>query len=480
MGESTSEPASRDDAGLVSAIASGDAAAYAQLHERHVAAARSLADLVAEPRQAEEVLSEAFARLQAELRDGGGPRSAVRLYLLTEVRRAAGQGTDDPELAGSLLARAFAALPERERAALWHAVVEQADPAQTAAILGVPAGALEDLAADASAAYTRSYLKLYEAGLGPEDCREAVGGLDHDVAGAPSSLDAFATLPHLRACRECRAAAIELADLGRSLPGWVAPVYLGVAATPTYLASVRVKVGKKAAPSGRAAGRRRRTGETPRRSARTPRPASHTPPPAEATAPLPPPAAPLPPPAEAAAPPLLPAEDIAPPLLPAEDIAAPAAPPSRPEEHAAAPAAPPPRPAEHAAPPPRPAGRARGRLRNASRQQRVLAAGGLAVAAFAATGLALTLASSNGPAPPPAQHPAQAAIAPPSPAAPAPTSAPSSGPAHRRAHPAKPSPSSSPSPAPKPSATASPTPSPVATAPIQDPFPRHHHHHPPA
>ena len=91
--------------------------------------------------------------------------------------------------------------------------------------------------AQASAAYTRSYLKLYEAGLGREDCREAVGGLDHDADGAPGSLDAFATLPHLRACRECRAAAIELADLGRSLRGWVAPVYLGVAATPTSASS---------------------------------------------------------------------------------------------------------------------------------------------------------------------------------------------------------------------------------------------------
>jgi len=260
MGESSSEPASRDDAGLVSAIASGDAAAYAQLHERHVAAARSLAELVAGPPQAEEVLSEAFVRLHAVLRDGGGPRAAVRLYLLSEVRRAAGPQADDAELAGSLLARAFAALPEREQAALWHAVVELADPAQTAAILGVPAGAVAEVAAEASAAYTRSYLKLYESGLGPEDCREAVGGLEHDAAGAPGSLDAFATLPHLRACRECRAAAIELADLGRSLRGWVAPVYLGVAATPKYLASVRVKVDKKAAPPGRAPGRRRRTG----------------------------------------------------------------------------------------------------------------------------------------------------------------------------------------------------------------------------
>jgi DNA-directed RNA polymerase specialized sigma24 family protein len=410
MGESSSEMASRDDAGLISAIAWGDAAAWSQLHERHVAAARRLAGLVADPGQAEDAASGAFARLHAVLRDGAGPRAAVRPYLLTEVRRAAGQdgaANPDADLAGSLLARAFAALPDRERTTLWHAVIEQADPAQTAAILGVTAGDVADLVARASTAYVRSYLKQYESGHDREDCRAAVRGLDHGAAGRLSGPDEFAALPHLRACRECRAAAIELADLGRSLRGWVAPVYLGVAATPGYLSWSRVKVAKQASPAARAAGPsaggRRRTAETTRRST---------------------------------------------------------VPPPRPAKHAASPAA----PAPHRASP------ARGRLRNASRQQRVLAVGGLVVAAFAATGLGLTMASSNGPAPQPPQRPVPAAIAPPSPAAPAPSSAPA----------ARPSPSSSPSPAPRPSATASPTPPPIATpSPVQDPLPRRHHHHPP-
>jgi DNA-directed RNA polymerase specialized sigma24 family protein len=436
VSESASEAVSRDDAGLIGAIASGDAAAYAQLHERHVAAARSLAGLVAQPGQAEEVLSEAFVRLHAALRDGGGPEAAVRPYLLTEVRRAAGQDTDsaanpgaanpgaakpgpakpgaakpgpakpgaakpgaaspEAELAGSLLARAFAALPERQRAALWHAVIEQADPAQTAAILGVTADGVAELAATASSAYIRSYLKLYESGHDREDCRDVVRGLDHGADGTLSGLDEFAALPHLRACRECRAAAIELADLGRSLRGWVAPVYLGVAATPGYLTWAQVKVTKQAPPAGLAAVRRRRTGQTPRRARPAPRQTSH----------------------------------------------------------------------------------ARGRLRHATRQQRVLAAGGLVVAAFAGTGLALTLASSNGPARQPAQRPGPAAIAPPSPA----PAKPSSAPARRRVRPAaRPAPSSSPSPAARPSAAPSPTPSPVSSTPppgpIQDPFPPPHHHH---
>jgi DNA-directed RNA polymerase specialized sigma24 family protein len=490
VGDSASEAVSRDDAGLISAIASGDAAAYAQLHERHVAAARSLAGLVAEPGQAEEVLSDAFVRLHAVLRDGGGPEAAVRPYLLTEVRRAAGQDTDsaanpgaasagaanpgaaspgaaspEAELAGSLLARAFAALPERQRAALWHAVIEQADPAQTAAILGVPAGGVAELAATASSAYIRSYLKLYESGHDREDCRDVVRGLDHGADGTLSGLDEFAALPHLRACRECRAAAIELADLGRSLRGWVAPVYLGVAATPGYLAWARVKVTKQAPSAGLVGGRRRRTGVAARRTGERPRRASHAPRPA---APAPtqhePPTALAPTPTQHEPPTALAPTPMehAPPTAPT------------PAEPALLPTAPPPATA-HAR---RRPGQARGRLRHATRQQRVLAAGGLVVAAFAATGLALTLASSNGPAPPPAQRPA--AIAPPSPA----PASPSSAPARRRVRPvARPGPSRSPSPAPSPSAVPSPTPSPVSPTPppgpIQDPFPppRHHHHH---
>jgi len=570
MGESSTEPESRDDAALINAIASGDAVAYAQLHERHVAAARSLAGLVAQPDQAEDVLSAAFVRLHALLSDGGGPEAALRPFLLTEVRRAAGQEVEgaeapDAELAGSLLHRAFTALPERQRAALWHAVIEQSDPAQTAAILGVTADDVAELAANASEAYVQAYLKLYESGLAREDCREAVGGLGHGTDGAPSSLDQFATLPHLRACRECRAAAIELADLGRSLGGWVAPVYLSVKATPGYLTAVRVKADKKPSAGGRAAApaRRRRAGESargtraaPRRARETSRRASRAPRPAE-------PAAPPSPAAEDAALPSHPAEpaalspfsveDAALPSHPAEpaalspftveDAALPshpaepaalspftveeAAPPSHPAEHAAPPwdaaeyaappsgaaehvvstgaehAAPPSGAAEHvvthsfaaehAAPPSRTAehsrptagrrragqpGQVRGPLRNASRQQRVLAAGGLVVVAFAGTGLALTLASSNGPSAQPPQRPAPAAIAQPSPA----TTTPSS-PARRRTRPAaKPAPSSTRSPAPRPSASPTPasTPSPVATPPpVQDPFPRHHHHHPP-
>ena len=74
MDESPSLPALIGDAELIGAITSGDAAAHATLRERHEAAARSLArQLVKDPAEADEVVSETFTRLRDVIRRGGGP-----------------------------------------------------------------------------------------------------------------------------------------------------------------------------------------------------------------------------------------------------------------------------------------------------------------------------------------------------------------------------------------------------------------------
>ena len=90
MDNSSAQAVPRSDADLIRAVASGDAAAYVGLHERHVAAARSLAGLiVADSAEAEQVLSAAFTRLRDAIRLGAGPAEALRPYLLTVVRREA-------------------------------------------------------------------------------------------------------------------------------------------------------------------------------------------------------------------------------------------------------------------------------------------------------------------------------------------------------------------------------------------------------
>jgi DNA-directed RNA polymerase specialized sigma24 family protein len=425
MDESSSPPPG--DAELIGAIASGDSAAYVTLHERHVAAAQRLArQLVTSPAEAEDVVTETFTRLHAVLRQGGGPDAAVRPYLLTAVRRVAGERSggqpaeapagqteapagqpaeaaslgepllSDPataELASEPTARAFLSLPGRQRAALWHLVIEQADPGQAAAVLGVAADGVAELGEQARAGLSRAYLKLYLSGLAREDCRSAAGKLDLHISRAGRRPDESKVQRHLRGCRGCRAVAVELVGLDRSLRRVVAPIVLGPA-TQAYLAAAA---------------------------------------------------------AAAAA---------------AEARAAEAGSPAQAVGRAAAAAG-----AWVAGG----LGRVRqapARIRRAPRQRQVLAAGGLLLAASAGTGLALTLAANISP-PHATSSPAAAAAASPSPAVAVPLPLPA--PSGTRPGPApvqSPTPVSSASMVP--AAAASPAPSP-----LPDHRRRRHHHHDP-
>jgi DNA-directed RNA polymerase specialized sigma24 family protein len=287
MDESSSTPLLIGDAELIRAVVSGDAAAYATLRERHEPAARSLArQLVTDPAEADEVVSATFRRLHGVIRRGGGPEAAVRPYLLAAVRRVAGErsggqpkaadgerpggqpeGTaageaelpspgmpqpGDPaaEAESEPLARAFLSLPEQWRAVLWHTEIEQADPGQAAVVLGLTAQGVAELGEQARAGLSRAYLKLYLAGVTREDCRSAAGKLDLHLIGAARGHREGKVQRHLHGCRACRAVAVELAGLGRSLRPAVAPVYLGPAAT-AYLAAIRAAPARRAgAPAG--------------------------------------------------------------------------------------------------------------------------------------------------------------------------------------------------------------------------------------
>jgi DNA-directed RNA polymerase specialized sigma24 family protein len=296
VGESAPQAVPTSDAELIKAVATGDAAAYAELRDRHRAAARNLAgNLVRDPAAAEAVLSETLAQLRGVLRRGEGPTEAMRQFLLTALRRvahepqeggdpvaaasqegavaAAGQagagavavGQDgggaataasqtaipnlgeplftDPaaaELENDPLARAFRSLPERLQAVLWHTEIERGDPAETIALLGVTADGLARLGAQARAAIGRGYLGLLASARAGQECQEAAAKLDLHLAGASRGADEAMVQRHLRGCRDCRAAAIELTGISRSLRRAVAPIFLGPAAD-AYLAAAEAK-----------------------------------------------------------------------------------------------------------------------------------------------------------------------------------------------------------------------------------------------
>jgi DNA-directed RNA polymerase specialized sigma24 family protein len=266
------EAAQRSDAELITAAASGDAAAYSVLRERHEAAARSLAGLLSsDPAEAQEITADAFTRLHNSLREVSGPKAALRPQLFIAVRWAAyrrlpgqppgtagehadpapaGAGRDadasqesqEPlfvapglaDLVRSPLNRAFLSRPERSRAVLWHLDVEQIGPAETAAILGLTQEGVFEFAGEARAGLRQSYRSQYLAETPQEDCASAIAALGTGADGQLTGALEQAVAQHLRACAECGAIVSDLSDLGESLRRVVAPIYLGAAA-PTYL-----------------------------------------------------------------------------------------------------------------------------------------------------------------------------------------------------------------------------------------------------
>ncbi|MCD2197428.1 sigma-70 family RNA polymerase sigma factor [Actinomycetospora endophytica] len=268
----------RSDAELLAVVRGrpGDAAssrAFGTLYARHRDAARGLArQLARSPADAEDLVSAAFARLLEILRAGGGPTEAFRAYLLTSLRHLAYDRTRaerrldltedmgdvigidpertvvpfaDPAVAGlerSLAARAFATLPERWQAVLWHLEVEGDSPADIAPLFGLTANAVSALGYRAREGLRQAYLQEHLAGGGaaapPRDRRhrEAEEKLGAYTRGGLSKRDAAKVEEHLRECAECRALASELREVNSGiLRSTIAPLVLG-AALVGYLA----------------------------------------------------------------------------------------------------------------------------------------------------------------------------------------------------------------------------------------------------
>ena len=75
------------DAELISAVRGGDVSSYGDLFARHREAATRLARQLVSNSDADDLVSEAFAKVLNVLLAGGGPDVAFRAYLLTAVRR---------------------------------------------------------------------------------------------------------------------------------------------------------------------------------------------------------------------------------------------------------------------------------------------------------------------------------------------------------------------------------------------------------
>ncbi|MEU7862749.1 sigma-70 family RNA polymerase sigma factor [Nonomuraea sp. NPDC049141] len=251
-------PSPQSDADLLHAVRAGDATAYHELHERHVAAARSLArQLVRGEAEIEDVVAESFTKILDLVGRGGGPQAGFRTYLLTVVRRTvhdrsrvascpvpADESFDpdvpfvDPALIGleqSLIARAFLSLPERWRAVLWHTEVEHSPPADVAFLLGLPANGVTELTRRALAGLRQAYLRIRLTAPTRDACRPVLGTMSRYIKGGLARRVSKAVDEHVSDCPECRAVLLELTDVKRGLrviigPMIAGPVFAGYAA----------------------------------------------------------------------------------------------------------------------------------------------------------------------------------------------------------------------------------------------------------
>ncbi|HEX2896202.1 MAG TPA: sigma-70 family RNA polymerase sigma factor [Marmoricola sp.] len=248
------------DAELISSVRGGDVSAYGDLFARHRDAATRLARQLVRGPDADDLVSEAFAKVLNVLLAGGGPDVAFRAYLLTAVRRlhvdkvrATSRATptddltpyEDPEpfadtviagFEGGAAAKAFASLPERWQLVLWHLEVEGQKPADVAPLLGMSANSVSALAYRAREGLRQAYLQMHTADLVDPDCEWTHAKLGAYVRKGLSRRDVQKVEGHLDGCRKCTAMYLELDEVNSSLAALLGPLVLGAAASG-YLAS---------------------------------------------------------------------------------------------------------------------------------------------------------------------------------------------------------------------------------------------------
>jgi RNA polymerase sigma factor (sigma-70 family) len=248
------------DAELISAVRAGDLDAYGVLFERHVEAARRLARQLTSSGDADDLVSDAFAKVLAVLQRGGGPDLAFRAYLLTSVRRLhvdrlrgsarvrttddlspydPGVPFEDTAVAGfenATAARAFASLPERWQQVLWHTEVEGQKPAEVAPLLGMTPNSVSALAYRAREGLRQAFVTMHAGDALDDDCATTRARLGAYLRGGLSRRDSGKVEAHLEGCRACSAIYLELSEVNADLGAVLAPILLGGAGAG-YLAA---------------------------------------------------------------------------------------------------------------------------------------------------------------------------------------------------------------------------------------------------
>lgn len=240
------------DVVLLAAVREGDDAAQAELFRRHWESSLRVARTLMAPDDAEDLAADAFAKVFDLLRRGKGPEVAFRPYLVSTMRTlrvdrfrarrevptddfmalgaepSDGDGTEE-RAESSVLRRAYAALPERWQAVLWHTAVDGESLAEVGQRLGISANSVAALNFRAREGLRRAYLAEHVAGVTESGCRETVELLPRWTRGDLAARQSAALEQHLAGCGPCSEASRELAAVNTSLGALLLPAVAGVA-----------------------------------------------------------------------------------------------------------------------------------------------------------------------------------------------------------------------------------------------------------
>jgi RNA polymerase sigma factor (sigma-70 family) len=248
-----------DDA-LLARVRAGDRGAFGELYERHERAAHGYArSMLWSDSDADDAVSEVFARLLEAIERGKGPRDAFPAYLFASLRHEctriskintrrglwpAGTRADAGAVADdhaskvaeeAVVGAAFAALPADMRFILFLTEIDQLPQPDVAAQLDSEPATVATRAMRARRALGSAYLAQHCAvtsdnGRQPSACRETRSDLVGYLRGGVGARRRERVEDHLAGCEDCRA---EHAHLGR-LNG-----HLRAAAGPSVLACLR-------------------------------------------------------------------------------------------------------------------------------------------------------------------------------------------------------------------------------------------------
>ena len=227
-----------EDLDLIEASRAGTRDAFGVLYRRYAPRAYDFASQLTDSvEDADDLVSEAFAKVLERIVSGGGPGRMFVPYLLTTVcttwykqlayeRVVRGhldrsdfcpQAVDPAALADQIdlefLCRAFASLPRRWQSVLWQLDVENATPRAVAELMGVHSNSIDVLAFRARYGLRVAYAQMHVNTPTEPACEEASSNLAAWLYGRLRDRIRTRIALHVRGCRRCANAAREVSEL---------------------------------------------------------------------------------------------------------------------------------------------------------------------------------------------------------------------------------------------------------------------------